>query len=66
MTSLQELLKWLADLGITPLEIVTLVAVVFLYRDNRALVERVKGNEETVAKYTDILNLLETERRSRQ
>jgi alkylhydroperoxidase/carboxymuconolactone decarboxylase family protein YurZ len=44
----KQILDWLASLGLTPLEVLTVIAVIVLYRDNRMLMDRVKTLEETM------------------
>lgn len=45
---LQPVIDFLLKLGITPLELLTIVAVVVLYRDNRMLFERLTSAEKSI------------------
>lgn len=41
MGDLQPVFDFLVKMGLTPLEVITLIAVVVLYRDNRMLLDKV-------------------------
>ena len=45
---LQPVIDFLLKLGLTPLEILTLIAVVVLYRDNRMLLDRLTAAEKSI------------------
>lgn len=45
---LQPVIDFLLKLGITPLELLTIVAVVVLYRDNRMLLDRLTAAEKSI------------------
>ena len=48
--------KFLADLGLTPLNILLVFAVVTLYRDNRELFGRLQDAEKALQQTIDKLN----------
>lgn len=45
---LQPVIDFLLKLGLTPLELLTIVAVVVLYRDNRMLLDRLTTAEKSI------------------